>query len=380
MEMGMLPNLRFTVGAMLATALLVVTAFGIAATLRLAREAKTGPLETSRSLAYTDQTDWNQFTDPTAVRRYEEAMRPVASEDAPPVTEPAASLPPTAVASPKLEPIAPDITSVASVTDLAAVVPPVAEVLASTALDANPNANTSPSAEITASAAQNPAASGKAAADAALPSDVWDRSPCGGRFDCIGAGARSRTFACAKGEGSNGGSHSPDGRKRNPHDHCAWADPSAKGPARAETAGELTSVARTPLDPATILPEPLPGRTRKARPSAWRASPRPGSTLGSPPSCIRRCASSPPAPALHQGGCARPSCPRAAFVCGPSSRHQSGTGAAALRARRNCRCSWDFRSRRRRRSRLTCPEKSRQRCEAQCGPAQQSPRGQFNTD
>ena len=78
----MLPNLRFTVGAMLATALLVVTAFGIAATLRLAREAKTGPLETSRSLAYTDQTDWNQFTDPTAVRRYEEAMRPVASEDA----------------------------------------------------------------------------------------------------------------------------------------------------------------------------------------------------------------------------------------------------------------------------------------------------------
>src|SRR5947207_6549289 len=70
-RMGMLPNLRFTVGAMLATALLVVTAFGIAATLRLAREAKTGPLETSRSLAYTDQTDWNQFRSDggAAVRR-----------------------------------------------------------------------------------------------------------------------------------------------------------------------------------------------------------------------------------------------------------------------------------------------------------------------
>ncbi len=261
----MLPNLRFTVGAMLATALLVVTAFGIAATLRLAREAKTGPLETSRSLAYTDQTDWNQFTDPTAVRRYEEAMRPVASEDAPPVTEPAASLPPTAVASPKLEPIAPDIISVAPVTDLAAVVPPIAEVLASTALDANPNANTSPSAEITASAAQNPEASGKAAADAALPSDVGTN---------LRAAAASTASAPALGRGplpvprakaQTADLPVPMAENEIRTIIALGADPSAKGPARAETAGELTSVARTPLDPATILPEPTAGTDQEGK-------------------------------------------------------------------------------------------------------------------
>ena len=43
------------------------------------------------------------------------------------------------------------------------------------------------------------------------------------------------------------------------------ADPSAKGPARAETAGELTSVARTPLDPATILPEPTAGTDQEGK-------------------------------------------------------------------------------------------------------------------
>ena len=260
----MLPNLRFTVGAMLATALLVVTAFGIAATLRLAREAKTGPLETSRSLAYTDQTDWNQFTDPTAVRRYEEAMRPVASEDAPPVTEPAASLPPTAVASPKLEPIAPDITSVAPVTDLAAAVPPVAEVLASTPLDANPNANTSTGAKITASAAQNPAAVGKAAT-AALPSDVGTD---------LRAAAASTASAPALGRGPLPAPRVkaqaadltvPMGENEIRTIIALGADPSAKGPARAETAGELTSVASTPLDPATILPESTAGTDQEGK-------------------------------------------------------------------------------------------------------------------
>ena len=261
----MLPNLRFTVGAMLATALLVVTAFGIAATLRLAREAKTGPLETSRSLAYTDQTDWNQFTDPTAVRRYEEAMRPVASEEAPPVTEPATSLPPGVVASPKLEPIAPDITSVAPATDLAAVVPPVAEVLASTALDANPNANTSPGGEITASAAQNPAAVGKAATDAASPSDVGAD---------LRAVAASTASAPAPGRGPLPAPRAkaqaadltvPMGENEIRTIIARGVDPSAKDPARAETAGELTSVARAPVDPATILPEPAAGTDQEGK-------------------------------------------------------------------------------------------------------------------
>ena len=261
----MLPNLRFTVGAMLATALLVVTAFGIAATLRLAREAKTGPLETSRSLAYTDQTDWNQFTDPTAVRRYEEAMRPVASENAPPVTEPAASPPPAADAAPKLEPIAPNIISVAPVTDLAAAVLPVAEVLASTPLDANPNANTSTGAKITASAAQNPAAGGKAPAHAALPSDVGTD---------LRAAAASTASAPALGRGPLPAPRAkaqaadltvPMGENEIRTIIARGVDPSAKDPARAETAGELTSVARTPLDPATILPEPTAGTDQEGK-------------------------------------------------------------------------------------------------------------------
>jgi hypothetical protein len=71
----MLPDLRFVVGAVLATALLVVTAFGVTTTLRLAHQAKVGPLEASRSLAYADQTDWNQFQDPTAARRFEDMTR-----------------------------------------------------------------------------------------------------------------------------------------------------------------------------------------------------------------------------------------------------------------------------------------------------------------
>ena len=70
-QMGnwMLPDLRFVLGAALATALLVVTAFGVATTLRLAHQAKVGPLEASRSLAYADQTDWNQFQDPRSEER-----------------------------------------------------------------------------------------------------------------------------------------------------------------------------------------------------------------------------------------------------------------------------------------------------------------------
>src|SRR3954471_9342932 len=71
-----MPDLRFTMGAVLATTLLVVTAFGVTATVRLAEHAKLGPLDNTRSLAYSDASDWNQFADPTASRRFEELMRP----------------------------------------------------------------------------------------------------------------------------------------------------------------------------------------------------------------------------------------------------------------------------------------------------------------
>ena len=79
----MLPDLRFVIGAGLALALLVVTGFGVAATLRFAHQAKMGPLEASRSLAYAGQTDWNQFQNPSATRRFENIeniVRPAASD------------------------------------------------------------------------------------------------------------------------------------------------------------------------------------------------------------------------------------------------------------------------------------------------------------
>jgi hypothetical protein len=49
----MLPDLRFFIGAVLATALLGVTVFGLAAAMHLSRQSKVAPLETSRLLAYT---------------------------------------------------------------------------------------------------------------------------------------------------------------------------------------------------------------------------------------------------------------------------------------------------------------------------------------
>jgi hypothetical protein len=97
-----LPDLRFVIGAALATALLVVTAFGVAVTLRLSHQAKVGPLEASRSLAYADQTDWNQFQDPTAARRFEDMTRPIDGESVQPSLDPPAG---TATEAP--QPVAP---------------------------------------------------------------------------------------------------------------------------------------------------------------------------------------------------------------------------------------------------------------------------------
>jgi DamX protein len=49
----MIPDLRFVIGAVLATALLGVTAFGLGAAVHIAHQSKVGPLEASRMLAYT---------------------------------------------------------------------------------------------------------------------------------------------------------------------------------------------------------------------------------------------------------------------------------------------------------------------------------------
>ena len=71
---GMLPGFRFVIGAVLATVVLGVTAFGLASSIRLARQATVGPLESSRSLAFADRADWNQTTDSDITRRFEDIV------------------------------------------------------------------------------------------------------------------------------------------------------------------------------------------------------------------------------------------------------------------------------------------------------------------
>ena len=67
---GMLPNLRFVIGAILATAFLGAASVGLFATVRSPHQAKVGPLEASRTEAFGDRADWNQFADPDAARRF----------------------------------------------------------------------------------------------------------------------------------------------------------------------------------------------------------------------------------------------------------------------------------------------------------------------
>jgi hypothetical protein len=66
----MLPDLRFAIGAVLASALLIVTAFGLAATVRIAHHRTEGPLEAPRILAYSDPMDWGPR--PDALRRLDD--------------------------------------------------------------------------------------------------------------------------------------------------------------------------------------------------------------------------------------------------------------------------------------------------------------------
>src|SRR5436190_21668109 len=54
----MLPNLRVVVAAVFASLLLILTAFGLAATVRIAQHAKVGPIEPARMLAYAETDDW----------------------------------------------------------------------------------------------------------------------------------------------------------------------------------------------------------------------------------------------------------------------------------------------------------------------------------
>jgi hypothetical protein len=57
----MLPALRFMLGAALASLLLIITMFGLAATVRLAQQAKVSPLKPARALAYASPAGRSEF-------------------------------------------------------------------------------------------------------------------------------------------------------------------------------------------------------------------------------------------------------------------------------------------------------------------------------
>ena len=96
----MLPDFRFLIGAFLATGMLGVAGFGLATAVRLSHEARVGPSEASRSLAFDDRADWNQFSDPELARRFEHLARQPDDAGTAPVSDAAAtaSAPPPAVA------------------------------------------------------------------------------------------------------------------------------------------------------------------------------------------------------------------------------------------------------------------------------------------
>ena len=63
----MLPDLRFAIGAVLVSALLIASAFGMAANVRIAHHRAVGPLEAARILAFADPMDL--VSGPAATRR-----------------------------------------------------------------------------------------------------------------------------------------------------------------------------------------------------------------------------------------------------------------------------------------------------------------------
>jgi hypothetical protein len=67
----MLPDFRFVIGGFLAIAVLGVAGLGLVTSVQLVREAHMAPLEDTRSLAFSGHTEWNQFYDPAAARRFE---------------------------------------------------------------------------------------------------------------------------------------------------------------------------------------------------------------------------------------------------------------------------------------------------------------------
>lgn len=95
----MLPDLRFLIGAMLATALLGVTLFGLAAAMHISHQSKVGPLEASRMLAYTPDGQHRIFDVPA--RRLDSPFANIPADPNPvPLQQPtAAAAPPVQTAA-----------------------------------------------------------------------------------------------------------------------------------------------------------------------------------------------------------------------------------------------------------------------------------------
>jgi hypothetical protein len=102
---SMLPDFRFVIGAILALIVLGVAALGLTTAARLSHEAKVGPPEATRSVAFDERADWNQFSDPSLARRFDVLARQPEGGPATPVPDPVAAteIPQATLAVPAVE-------------------------------------------------------------------------------------------------------------------------------------------------------------------------------------------------------------------------------------------------------------------------------------
>ncbi len=177
----------------MAIALIAVAGLGLVTSVRLAREARIGPLDDSRSLAYAGHAEWNQFYDPDGARRFEglagKAEAPVAETpratpaDAPASapagpTERTASIPsdrrePTDRHDPEIDPvIAPIIADKEPETDPPRTDPPLETAPAViSALPAEPASAPAPGTPVPSASAPDPSAPSTSAPSASAPDE-----------------------------------------------------------------------------------------------------------------------------------------------------------------------------------------------------------------
>ena len=121
----MLPDFRFLVGAVLATALFGVTAIGLFSAVKIAHQARIGPLEASRSFAFApehgrppfrDATPW--FGIPLPEDPFANLPRGSAPDvvEAPKIVAPEVAAPEVVTQAPSVEPETPAPTETAAST------------------------------------------------------------------------------------------------------------------------------------------------------------------------------------------------------------------------------------------------------------------------